>query len=72
MLKIFAISFIYVVTIILLIVFKCWIVLGTIYGLGIIAFMYSIMTAKNVLKNLMISLNKLHTYSYIIYNTLKF
>ena len=44
--KIFAISFIYAAAIILLIVFKCWIILGIIYGLGVIAFIYSIKTAK--------------------------
>ena len=44
--KFFAILFIYVAAIILLIVFKCWAILGTIYGLGVIAFIYSIMTAK--------------------------
>ena len=44
--KFFSISFIYITAIILLIVFKCWMILGTIYGLGIVAFIYSIMTAK--------------------------
>lgn len=46
MLKIFAISFIYIAAVILLIAFKCWIVLGTIYGLGIVAFIYALLTAK--------------------------
>lgn len=44
--KIFTILFIYIVAVILLIAFKCWIVLGTIYGLGIAAFIYALLTAK--------------------------
>ncbi len=52
MLKIFAISFIYVVAIILLVAFKCWIILGTIYGLGVIAFIYALLTAKECPKEL--------------------
>ena len=50
--KFFAISFIYVAAIILLVAFKCWIILGTIYGLGIIAFIYSIVTAEECPKEL--------------------
>ena len=50
--KFFAISFIYVAAIILLVAFKCWIILVTIYGLGIITFIYSIMTAKECPKEL--------------------
>ena len=44
--KFFAILFIYVTAIILLIVFKCWITIGIIYGLGIILFVYSFMTSE--------------------------
>ena len=44
--KFFLISFIYIVAIILLIVFKCWMILGTIYGLGLVILIYSIITAK--------------------------
>lgn len=44
--KFFLISFIYIVAIIILIVFKCWMILGTIYGLGIVILIYSIITAK--------------------------
>ena len=44
--KFFAILFIYVTAIILLIVFKCWIIIGIVYALGIILFIYSIKTAK--------------------------
>ena len=44
--KFFSISFIYITAIILLIVFKCWMILGTIYGLGIVILIYSIITAK--------------------------
>lgn len=46
--KFFLISFIYIVAIILLIVFKCWMILGTIYGLGIVILIYSIITAKKM------------------------
>lgn len=44
--KFFAILFIYVTAIILLIVFKCWITIGIVYALGIILFIYSIKTAE--------------------------
>ena len=44
--KFFLISFIYIAAIILLIVFKCWMILGTIYGLGIVILIYSIIKAK--------------------------
>ena len=44
--KFFSISFIYIAAIILLIVFKCWMILGTIYGLGIVILIYSIVKAK--------------------------
>lgn len=44
--KIFTVLFIYVAAIILLIAFKCWIILVTIYGLGIGAFIYALLTAK--------------------------
>ena len=44
--KFFAILFIYVTAIILLIVFKCWITIGIVYVLGIILFIYSIKTAE--------------------------
>ena len=50
--KFFAILFIYVTAIILLIVFKCWITIGIVYVLGIIAFIYSIKTAKECPKEL--------------------
>ena len=50
--KFFAILFIYVTSIILLIVFKCWITIGIIYGLGIILFVYSFMTSKECPKEL--------------------
>ena len=44
--KFFAILFIYVAAIVLLIVFKCWITIGIVYALGIILFIYSIKTAE--------------------------
>ena len=46
MMKIFTVLFIYVAAVILLIAFKCWIILATIYGLGICAFIYALLTAK--------------------------
>ena len=50
--KIFAILFIYVAAIILLIVFKCWVILGIIYGLGIVTFICSMINAKDCPKEL--------------------
>ena len=50
--KFFAILFIYVAAIILLVVFKCWTTIGIVYVLGIIAFIYSIKTAKECPKEL--------------------
>ncbi len=50
--KFFAILFIYVTAIILLIVFKCWITIGIVYVFGIITFIYSIKTAKECPKEL--------------------
>lgn len=50
--KFFAFLFIYVTAIILLIVFKCWITIGIVYGLGIILFVYSFMTSKECPKDL--------------------
>ena len=50
--KFFAFLFIYVTAIILLIVFKCWITIGIVYGLGIITLIYSIKTAEECPKEL--------------------
>ena len=46
MVKILSILIAYIAALVLLIVFKCWITLGIIYGIGLICLIISFMTAK--------------------------
>lgn len=50
--KFYTISFLYILALVLLVVFKLWIVIGIIYGIGIILFIWGVHTAPIVPKNL--------------------